>query len=181
MKFMTKKSVLFITAALCTFFILSCSKTSKNTFSQISSSSKTKEVLIEYAGIPSADERGARAKPFTMHNPDIDLTKMSATMIYSEVFNMMISPEEYEGKLIRIKGNFRVMLAKGTDYHYFSVVVPDATACCEQGIEVVWCGKKSYPSDYPEINEEITVTGKFVSEETEEGISYNYLLLCDPQ
>lgn len=39
---------------------------------------------------------------------DIDLTKMSSTMVFTEVFNMLMSPEEYTNKTIKAKGNFQV-------------------------------------------------------------------------
>ena len=36
----------------------------------------------------------------------IDLTSMSGTMVYSEVLNMMMAPEEYEGKTVKMHGVF---------------------------------------------------------------------------
>lgn len=137
----------------------------------------TKEVIIEDVGIPSADERAKTLKTVDISKVDYDLTKMSSTMIYSEVFNMMIDPDAYKNKIIKMKGNFSVMLAHGTTKRYFSVVVPDATACCQQGIEFVWPGEHSYPHDYPAIGAEITVTGQFVEAFTEGEVSYNYLII----
>ncbi|MBO4725329.1 MAG: hypothetical protein J5622_02370, partial [Firmicutes bacterium] len=37
---------------------------------------------------------------------DLDLTKMSATMIYSTIFDMLIMPEDYIEKNIKVKGWF---------------------------------------------------------------------------
>ena len=37
---------------------------------------------------------------------DIDLTKLSATMVYSEVFNMLYTPEDYLGKTVNMEGTF---------------------------------------------------------------------------
>ena len=42
----------------------------------------------------------------TSLTPDIDMTKMSVTMIYSQIFNMLIMPEEYEEKIIKIRPNW---------------------------------------------------------------------------
>ena len=47
--------------------------------------------------------RGAGARKSDV---DIDLTRYSATMLYAEVFNMMMEPERYEGKKIRMAGTF---------------------------------------------------------------------------
>ena len=39
---------------------------------------------------------------------DVDLTRMSSTMIYAKVFDMLINPQNYEGKKIRMHGIFDV-------------------------------------------------------------------------
>ena len=90
---------------------------------------------------------------------DVDLTQMSSTMIYSEVQNMMMTPEDYEGKTVKATGTFSV--AKVGDNRYFACVIKDATACCSQGLEFKWAGNHSYPADYPEQGADITVTGEF--------------------
>ncbi|MBR1736522.1 MAG: hypothetical protein IJ736_05845, partial [Firmicutes bacterium] len=38
---------------------------------------------------------------------DVDLTAMSSTIVYSEVYNMMYEPNEYIGKTIKMKGVFK--------------------------------------------------------------------------
>ena len=42
---------------------------------------------------------------------DVDLTTLSSTMVYAEVFNMMMSPDDYIGKTIRMTGIFTVYQA----------------------------------------------------------------------
>ena len=90
---------------------------------------------------------------------DVDLTKMSSTMVYSEVLNMQQHPDEYTDKIVRMKGPFNV--TELGDNRYYACVIKDAAACCSTGIEFVWAGEHSYPEDYPEVNTEITVTGTF--------------------
>ncbi|WP_405342258.1 hypothetical protein [Ruminococcus sp.] len=90
---------------------------------------------------------------------DVDLTKMSSTMVYSEVLNMQQKPDEYTDKIVRMKGPFNVTELDGN--RYYACVIKDAAACCSTGIEFVWAGEHSYPEDYPKVNEEITVTGTF--------------------
>lgn len=35
---------------------------------------------------------------------DLDLTQLSSTVVYSEVYNMLITPDDYKGKIIKMKG-----------------------------------------------------------------------------
>ena len=92
---------------------------------------------------------------------DVDLTTMSSTMVYSEVSNMMISPEDYIGKTIKMNGSFAYFHDEAADNYYFACIIQDATACCAQGIEFVLAGDHSFPEDYPEVEEEISVVGIF--------------------
>lgn len=106
---------------------------------------------------------------------DIDLTEMSSTMIYSEVYNMMISPDEYDGKTVRIFGMYTCYEAS-EDKVYYACIVQDATQCCAQGLEFVLNDSYVWPDDYPENGDEVTVTGVF--EVYEEG-NYKVLNLKD--
>ncbi|MBR1741016.1 MAG: hypothetical protein IJ733_03930 [Lachnospiraceae bacterium] len=99
----------------------------------------------------------------------VDLTTLNSTMVYSEVYNIMAKPEDYIGKRIKMKGNFSVF--EGDKQRYFSCIIQDATACCAQGLEFELKGEHEYPKDYPEENEEITVTGTFDTYD-EDGYTY---------
>ena len=90
---------------------------------------------------------------------DVDLTTMSSTMVYSEVLNMQQKPDDYEGKIVKMKGPFNV--TEQGENRYFACIIADATACCSTGIEFVWAGDHAYPDDYPAQDQEITVTGTF--------------------
>ena len=92
---------------------------------------------------------------------DVDLTKLSSTMIYSVVLNMVQTPDNYLGKVVKMSGNFATTENTDQTKRYFACIIPDATACCSQGIEFVLDGDYYYPLDYPELNSEITVTGVF--------------------
>lgn len=100
-------------------------------------------------------------------NVDVDLTKLSSTLVYSEVYNMMTTPEDYIGKVVRMNGQFALYQATDAngelipDQIYFACVIADATACCQQGLEFVLAGNKVYPNDYPELGTNITVVGEF--------------------
>ncbi len=94
---------------------------------------------------------------------DIDMTKMSATMIYAEVFSMLTTPEDYLGKKIRIRGEFSGFYDKTQDKNYYACLIRDAMACCAQGLEFILNDDCSYPEDYPKRGDEITITGIFAS------------------
>lgn len=90
---------------------------------------------------------------------DIDLTRLSSTMVYSEVYNMMNTPENYVGKMVRMNGKLAVY--KYPERNYYTCIIKDATACCQQGMEFLWAGNHKYPDDYPNEGDGIIVTGVF--------------------
>ena len=92
---------------------------------------------------------------------DVDLTVLSSTMVYSEVYNMMTAPEDYLGKTVKMDGAFAYYRDEATGNEYFACIVQDATACCAQGIEFVLNGTHSFPDDYPPEGDFITVVGVF--------------------
>lgn len=71
---------------------------------------------------------------------DVDLTKLSSTMVYSEVYNMIFEPQDYLGKTVKMNGQFAIYQMTepdGTpvpDRIYYACLIADATACCQQGI-----------------------------------------------
>lgn len=85
---------------------------------------------------------------------DVDLTELSSTMVYSEVYNMMSTPDKYVGKTVRMNGTMSV--SKGENQTYYACLIKDATACCSQGIEFV-LSKGTYPNQ----GTNITVYGTF--------------------
>lgn len=98
---------------------------------------------------------------------DIDLTVLSSTMVYSEVYSMVSFPDDYIGKTVKIKGQFAIGYVYNTDgtpdesTARFTCVIADATACCSQGLEFILTGEHTYPDEYPELGAEITVVGTF--------------------
>ena len=105
---------------------------------------------------------GAENVRDTDETVDYDLTQMSSDMVYATVYQMMVKPEEYEGKTFRIDGNFYATYYEATKKYYFYCIIQDATACCAQGMEFIWDdGSHIYPDEYPEDNAEIVVEGTF--------------------
>ena len=102
---------------------------------------------------------------------DVDLTALSSPLVFAEVNNMMIEPESYVGKTIKAKGLYGVETFNTDDEYFHFVIIPDATACCSQGMEFIWIGTHVFPDDYPKPETEIEVTGVWESYE-ENGFAY---------
>lgn len=112
---------------------------------------------------------GPTATPATTPEPtatpnldgiDVDLTTLSSTMVFAEVSAMVRTPEDYLGKTVRMEGQLAVYPANpalGIDYFY-TVMIQDATACCQAGMEFVWDG-----GTLPAEGTNLTVTGTFAS------------------
>ena len=102
---------------------------------------------------------------------DVDLTKLSSTFVYSEVYNMVTNPDDYIGKTVKMDGTMNRYTT--TSRELYACIVLDATACCAQGIAFEWAGEHA-PSEYPPQGSLITVTGTFSVME-EDGVTICYL------
>ncbi len=91
----------------------------------------------------------------------IDLTSLSKTMVYSEVYNMMYFPEDFVGKTVKMSGIYAMYYDEVSGKYYHACIITDATACCAQGIEFELTDEYSYPDDYPEQGGDICVEGTF--------------------
>ena len=165
--------------ALCICFasLLSGCKSDTTTVDKLVQSKESTDSTIstEQVSSTTSDKIDSSLTDSKNNKIDIDLTTMGSTMVYSEVYNMTINPDDYIGKTIRASGPFAVFHDDNTGKDYFAVIITDATACCSQGIEFVRTGEHSYPDDYPKVDTQITVTGKFNVYE-EDGNKYCQLL-----
>ncbi len=117
-------------------------------------------------------ESGA-SDPYTI---DVDLTQLSSTMVYSEVYAMVYDPGQYTGKTVKMHGLFATQEYNGE--RLYACIVQDAAACCAQGLEFEMAEDLAFPDDYPEPDTEITVVGTFDSYKEEvDGKYYIYLVL----
>lgn len=136
-----KKIIAIILALVLALSFVACSKNSdKNENSNSKSTTKATETTTEAKSV------------------DLDLTQLSSTLIYSEVYNMLITPDDYKGKIIKMKGLFNQYTDEQTGKTYNAVIIPDATACCQQGLEFE-LSDKTNPNF--EQGAEITVVGTF--------------------
>ena len=91
---------------------------------------------------------------------DVDLTVLSSTMVYSEVYNMMTKPSDYIGKTVKMAGPLASYHDEASGKWYYACIIQDATACCSQGIEFELAGKTA-PDGYPADGSDICVIGVF--------------------
>lgn len=104
---------------------------------------------------------------------DLDLTVMNSTMIYSVIYDIMVNPDNYYGKSLLVDGYFDTMENPDLGVRYYFIVVPDATACCVQGLEFILDGK-NFPDDFPAASTDIRIRGVMDSY-MEEGQKYCYI------
>ncbi len=90
---------------------------------------------------------------------ETDLTVLDTQMAYVQLSNMMLSPEDYEGKTVKLQGRFAH--AAEQDREFFVCYLLDATACCSQSLEFETDGTYDFPEAYPPEQSEITVFGTF--------------------
>ena len=140
-------------------------ETSTETTPEMTSESTSQSSTGRQAGVdegaPEPSETKAAKKSKAKGGIDVDLTDKSANMVYAEVYNMMVAPEDYVGKTIKMKGTFSQFHDETTDKYYFACIIKDAMACCSQGIEFVLNKKYKFPKDYPKEGDSICVVGVF--------------------
>lgn len=147
------------------------------------SSDEEASASAESIPTPKEQETPGESKPSqpAAGKVDVDLTVLSSTMVYSEVYNMLyFYPEDYYGKTVKANGIFAIyqMVVDGVtqpDPVAYACIIADATACCAEGMEFVLEGDYTYPDDYPELGAEITVIGEFQSYE-ENGMTGYHLV-----
>ena len=202
MKQRYRVAVIVLAAVLCG----GCAAGSDSTDQHLQSSNKVEQVLQEQTSLSKAEaesdaeqeaaqeETGTASQeatpdaamqdgaidlePLPESDVDVDLTKMNATMIYARVLNLMMNPETYVGMTVRMSGKLSRYVDPETEAQYFACIIPDATACCTQGIEFVRKGDYRFPDDYPELDTEVVVEGVLEIYE-ENGLKYIHLTDAD--
>lgn len=125
-------------------------------------------------GSESAEETKGPADP----NVDIDISVMNSDMVYATVYQLMADAESYFGKKIKVEGIYNAAYDEEMKQYYHYVVITDATACCQQGLEFqLDDGSRVYPDDYPELGSEIMIIGTFEEYKDHPEDEYSYVRL----
>lgn len=130
-----------------------------------SKSDTKKEVSKKEVSDNAGKGKSSKSKSKTKSNKiDVDLNNLNANVVYSQVYLMMTEPDKFIGKRIRMSGQFNVYAAQEGNpsgvTEYYAIIIADAQACCQQGIEFVWPGH-TYPEGFPEVKSNASVTGIF--------------------
>ena len=186
-----KRIFCLLLAACMMLSLCACGKDSEKDAGNDTPSSNV-EVSAPTESIPAPNEQETPDEQQTPEKPeqtqtsadgvDVDLTVLSSTMVYSEVYNMLyFYPEDYYGKTVKMTGQFNVYqwvdesgVVADMPVAY-ACIISDATACCAEGVEFVLEGDYTYPEDYPELGTEITVIGEFQPYE-ENGMTWYHLV-----
>ena len=185
------KRIFYLLLAACmTLSLCACGKDSEKDAGNDTPSSDV-EVSAPTESIPAPNEQETPDEQQTPEEPeqtqtsadgvDVDLTVLSSTMVYSEVYNMLYNdPAHYLGKTVKARGEFSIyqLVTDGVlqpDPVSYACIISDAAACCAEGMEFVLEGDLTYPDDYPELGTEITVIGEFQSYE-ENGMTWYHLV-----
>ena len=185
-----KRIFCLLLAACMTLSLCACGKDSEKDAGNDASSSNEKS-SASAESIPTPKEQETPDEQQTPEEPeqtqtsadgvDVDLTVLSSTMVYSEVYNMLYNdPAHYLGKSIKARGEFSIyqLVTDGVLQSApvsYACIISDAAACCAEGMEFVLEGDYTYPDDYPELGAEITVIGEFQSYE-ENGMTWYHLV-----
>ena len=177
------KRLFCLLLAVCMMLSLcACGKDSEEGAGNVASSSN-EESSASAESIPTPKEKETPEEPSQPYagKVDVDLTVLSSTMVYSEVYNMLYNdPAHYLGKTVKAKGTFSIyqLVTDGVlqpDPVSYACIISDAAACCAKGMEFVLKDDLAYPDDYPELGAEITVIGEFQSYE-ENGMTWYHLV-----
>lgn len=126
---------------------------------------EVKEQEPEVTAEPEPEERNE----VSYDEVEVDLTQMSATMVYSEVYNMLTQPDNYLGKTVKMAGQYTEHYNEMTDKTYYACIILDATACCAQGMEFALAN--GFPGEKPKEGDMICVAGVYDRYE-EDGFPY---------
>ncbi len=164
-------TILFI--ALLSLLLASCSnganeKSGNNENSTITNVANDEETTQTTAVQPKT-ETSTTESSNTNSGETIDLTGLSTTVLYSELYNMLTQPDNFVGKTVKMRGTYAVYEGEGRSYYVCEV--QDATACCNQGLEFVLNNADDYPEYNSESPSEIELTGVF-NTYLEEGQTY---------
>ena len=179
-----KRLLCLLLAAFMMLSLCACGKDSeKDAGNDTPSSDEEASASAESIPTPKEQETSEESEQpqASSDGVDVDLTVLSSTMVYSEVYNMLYNdPAHYLGKTVKARGELSIyqLVTDGVlqpEPVSYACIISDAAACCAEGMEFVLKGDLTYPDDYPELGTEITVIGEFQSYE-ENGMTWYHLV-----
>ncbi len=166
-----KRFFYFLSCALILLCVFGCKKNdSKKTET---SQTDSADAAIQ-SGNPYLTDYG------TSDGIDIDMSGMNYNLVNAMNFDMAMEPENFYGKVIKMRGQFFSGVEPETNLRFYYCILYDATACCQAGIDFQMSGNKIYPDDFPPEGTNIEIVGTFkdFSDLLNDGRSYTGIL-CD--
>ncbi len=101
---------------------------------------------------------------------DIDLSSQSETMVISTLNSILMEPETYLGKSIKIKGIYTTQTDIETNVQYSYVSYIDTTSCCTLDLEYRYDNYD--PNKLPKLDDSIEIVGVLKSYEENDNTYY---------
>ncbi len=166
-------------ALLLTLALLSgCGNAAKGEMRAVQSSRKTINEILAESQTNETVADTPREGPALDYDAEVDLTKLGSNMVYSTVYNMMNTPDEYLGKTVKASGTLDSSVDPDSGKTYYFCVVSDAAACCAKGLEFHVSDEAGFEKSPPALGTPVTVGGTFTR--YEEG-GKSYLALFDAE
>ena len=90
---------------------------------------------------------------------DIDLSRLSTTVLSVEVANIYAAGRDNLGKTIRVRGTYDGFYNAQLHIVMHQILTLDVDACCREGFEFRWSRSNEPSGDYPPIGSFIEVDG----------------------
>ena len=104
---------------------------------------------------------------------DVNLSRLSMTMMQAEFLRILNDSDSFLGKTIRVTGTYDSIIYSRDNVSHYVIVIP-GDECCQMGFEFRRAGDYVFPDDYPEQNATIELTGTLDRYETV-GMSFLYI------
>lgn len=105
------------------------------------------------------DKKADELKKEKAGKADIDLCSENRDNDYNSFLKLLINPEDFDGKTVKLHGTFSINKNGGKNYYICSPSTKSGSA--SQGMEFTLSKDYKYPDDFPAPGEEITIFGKF--------------------
>lgn len=89
---------------------------------------------------------------------DYDFTKMNFNMATGVLFDILVDPDTYCHKTIKIEGRFTTSVYEGV--RHFGVYTTDMAGCCPAGLEFIPSSTTDFSINFPMEDASITVIGR---------------------
>ncbi|MCR4707291.1 MAG: hypothetical protein K5746_05015 [Clostridiales bacterium] len=94
---------------------------------------------------------------------DVDLSACSRGITYAQMMQVCRSPEDYDGKLFRLKGKFNY----SEEHDLARIIFSDNTGCCETVLVFEAADELAFPEDYPPLWGNIMITARLTANEND--------------